>query len=204
MDSLQPAYLRSNAQGALRIFLKRSLFVFVGLILAGLQGCSTIGSSRLSKGPCSELNWYELGRGDGVRGQPSLGWESRVKSCRGFGDSEHRSYTNGWYAGVDAFCSESHGYVFGKTGQPYYDVCPRTSEGEFLTSYEKGLQVYLYEKSLYRWRKEIREKEELVNSLDEAQAKAKLLLDINVLEAEHVKNQKQRAQIESEMKTLLQ
>jgi|GEM_PF-2608159 len=185
---------------------KISVFMLLtlGLCFLGLLGCSSLGSGRLSQGPCSELNWYELGRGDGVRGQPSLSWESHVKSCSDFGDSEHRSYTNGWYAGVDAFCSESHGYVFGKTGQPYYDVCPRTSEGVFLTSYEKGLQVYLYEKSLDRLRREIREKEELVGEVDGAEDRAKLLLDINVLEAEKVQSQKQRAQIESEMKSLLQ
>lgn len=108
------------------------------------MGCQSIDITE-KKYVCSSLDWFEIGRSDGVQGLNSLGWEKREQECSGFNDSHHESYVNGWYAGVNDFCSYSHGFAYGKSGHKYNNVCPAGKEPAFLEAYQKGMKVYRYE-----------------------------------------------------------
>jgi cell fate (sporulation/competence/biofilm development) regulator YmcA (YheA/YmcA/DUF963 family) len=111
------------------------------IFLVALTSCQTL-EIAAKKDDCSNLDWFEIGRSDGVQGLNSLSWGSKEKECNNFNEAHHQGYVNGWYAGVDDFCSESHGFAFGKSGHEYNNVCPESKEPDFVAAYRKGIKVY--------------------------------------------------------------
>ena len=178
--------------------LQRLLLILLLLSLSGCYGASLV----TAQDTCADLNWYELGRSDGIRGQPSLNWQKRVDHCRGFGDPEHRLYTNGWYSGVDEFCSNSHGYHFGKTGQTYYEVCPKSKEEEFLQTYQTGLQAYLFERSLDRLAIKVKGLEDEIQNSQEEASRSVLQEQLKNLQKKQIRHRSSLLKIETEMKSL--
>lgn len=171
------------------MYLSRALQIL--WVFLWLVGCQTIDLSE-EKEPCAERDWFELGRSDGTKGVPNLNWQERAKACKGFAETHHQSYINGWYAGVDDFCSPNHAYLFGRTGLTYYNVCPASKEREFTNAYQKGLQVFLYEKNNQRLNEEIRQ-------LETSSDKETQLNKIENLLEERAENQKQISNIEDQM-----
>lgn len=110
------------------------------------MSCQTVDITD-KKYSCGQLDWFEIGRSDGLQGVDSLSWEIKEKECKGFSDANHESYVNGWYAGVDEFCSYSHGFAFGKSGHSYLNVCPTGKEEGFLEAYRMGTKIYQIEKN---------------------------------------------------------
>ena len=161
-----------------------------------LVGCQTMDIAD-EKEPCAERDWFELGRTDGTKGEPNLKWERRANACREFSKTHHQTYLNGWYAGIDQFCSPEHGYLFGRTGLTYYKVCPASKEKQFMDSYQQGLQVFLYEKTNRQLNQEIREIEGAANK------EARLEQLVSLLE-KRTENQKQISRIEKQMNSRLQ
>ncbi len=107
--------------------------------------CETV-EIKEKKFSCSELDWFEIGRSDGLQGLNSMAYESKKTNCESFSDLEHEKYVNGWYSGVDQFCTSQQGFAYGRTGRKYYNICPTGKEAPFMKSYRQGLKVYLYEK----------------------------------------------------------
>lgn len=95
---------------------------------------------------CSEMNWFEKGRQDGLQGQPSNNWIMYSKDCEKMQQAEIQSYLDGWNHGLSLFCTEKHGYIMAKTGTTYRKTCPDKYEQEFLKGYQQGLQIYMIEK----------------------------------------------------------
>ena len=179
--------------------MPRARFFFFIFLLFLLSGC--FGSTLVStQDVCADLNWYELGRSDGVRGRPSLHWQKRVVECKGFADSEHRLYINGWYAGVDEFCSLGHGYHFGKTGQTYYEVCPKSKEEEFLQSYQAGIKAYLYERSIERLSEKVKDLEIQVKESSLGNQRSLLQEKLSSLRGKQNRHRSALLVIESKMK----
>lgn len=118
--------------------------IFLILPFLWSVSCQTVDIAD-KKYNCNQLDWFEVGRSDGLQGLDSLSWENKEKQCKGFNDANHESYVNGWYAGVDEFCSYSHGFAFGKSGHKYLNVCPTGKEERFLEAYRKGLKIYQIE-----------------------------------------------------------
>ncbi|MCB0379117.1 MAG: DUF2799 domain-containing protein [Bdellovibrionales bacterium] len=169
----------------------------VAVVSLLLISCQSLPLAK-SKGICENLDWFEIGRSDGVQGLPSLKWQERQKACKGFSESNHQSYINGWYAGVDRFCSPSHGFTYGKTGLKYLDVCPTRLEEAFLQAYRKGLKVFLYESANERIAEELRNLSSQRETLAEADKKS-LVGKIQTLEKEKQRNQNLISVIENEM-----
>lgn len=115
------------------------------LMLLLLTACSTVESPK-NTFACSELDWYEIGRSDGVQGHDSMAYKGKQENCSGFSNLDHEKYVNGWYSGVDLFCTPQQGFAYGRSGKKYLDICPSSKETAFLEAYRKGLKVYLYEK----------------------------------------------------------
>ena len=176
-------------------------FVVLPFILGflGFSACNTVGIQVAEKSACGERDWFELGRGDGVRGMPNLGWREVTKTCQGFNGDLHRQYLNGWYAGVDEFCSPEHGFTFGKNGHSYYDVCPKDREKSFVSAYEQGLKIFLVENSNRMISKEIRSIENQLTGSSAVEEKSQLMLRLKDLESKKRANQKQIAEIENQM-----
>ena len=161
--------------------------------------CQTLEISE-KKPSCKEFDWFELGRSDGTQGLSSLNWQEREMTCLQFSESDHQSYVNGWYAGVDEFCSESHGFAFWKTGHKYFDVCPSSKEKVFLKAYRKGIKVFLFESDNKRIAKEL---EDLIQKASEAtpQEKPSLVKKMSLLEEKQQSNRTLISNIESEMES---
>jgi len=169
------------------------------LLLTFSSSCQTLDIAE-KKPTCEDLDWFELGRSDGAQGLISLNWQKREVACQEFSESHHQSYVNGWYAGVDDFCSESHGFAFGKTGHKYFDVCPTSKEAAFLKSYRKGIKVFLYESDNKRISTELKNLSEKTTSAEPTEAPS-LLKMIGDLEGKKELNRVQISEIENEMES---
>lgn len=163
------------------------------------SSCQTLEIAE-KKPSCEELDWFELGRSDGAQGLSSLNWEKREQKCEKFSESHHQSFVNGWYAGVDEFCSESHGFAFGKTGNKYFDVCPTSKEAAFLKAYRKGIKVFLYESDNKKISEELRSLSETASDVDPKEAPS-LIKKISELEGRKELNRVQISEIENEMES---
>lgn len=95
---------------------------------------------------CTQLNWFELGRQDGMQGQPSNNWFLQAKQCEKMGPSEVQNYMDGWNHGLAMFCTEEHGFITARSGAPYKKTCPEKYEEAFLKGYQEGFSVHMIEK----------------------------------------------------------
>jgi hypothetical protein len=109
-----------------------------------LFGCSS--QLVVALPTCSEMNWFEKGRQDGLQGQPSNNWIMHSRECQKMEQAEIQNYLDGWNHGLSMFCTEKHGYILAKSGEPYKKTCPETYEEAFLKGYQQGLQIFLIEK----------------------------------------------------------
>ena len=108
-----------------------------------LSGCSTT-----SKADCIVMDWFELGRTDGMNGKPRSTFQERAKPCLKHGVIPDRAaYYSGHDEGLAIYCTEPHGFDLGKKGLPYTMICPE--ESGFRTGYEKGLKLYCTEENGY-------------------------------------------------------
>ena len=118
--------------------------VLVGLLGLLILSCQTIEITQV-KYNCSQLDWFEVGRSDGLQGKAKESFKAKKGTCEGFQDDFAVSYGNGWYAGVDEFCNPRNGFAFGRSGYEYQNVCPVARETAFLQSYVKGKKIFEYE-----------------------------------------------------------
>ncbi len=108
-----------------------------------LSGCSTV-----SKADCIMMDWFELGRTDGMSGQPRSTFQERAKPCIKRGVIPDRAaYYKGHDEGLLIYCTEQHGFDLGKQGQPYKPICPDSSG--FRTGYDEGIKLYCTEDNGY-------------------------------------------------------
>lgn len=120
------------------------LKIFLFFILVTSTSCS----SRLVvlKPHCSELNWFERGRQDGMQGQPSNNWTMKSDDCEQMEKEEIQNYMDGWNHGLALYCTREHGFATAKAGAAYQKTCPEKYEEDFLKGYEEGLNVFIVEK----------------------------------------------------------
>lgn len=124
------------------MFLTRSVLNLAFLAL--LASCTSTVVAK--KPPCQELSWFEKGRQDGMRGEPSNNWKILSKACQNMSTEMQRDYADGWNNGLTLFCTEEHGFVIAKSGQAYKKTCPERYEAAFLRGYGQGLKYFLIEK----------------------------------------------------------
>ncbi|MEM7645382.1 MAG: DUF2799 domain-containing protein [Pseudomonadota bacterium] len=163
------------------------------------MGCSSIELTQ-SLYQCQQLDWFELGRSDGVQGRDSMGWKIRKDSCESFQSIHHESYVTGWYTGVDEFCSVPNAFVFGQTGQKYRRICPQKKEAAFLLAYQQGLKIYRFEKENKEISEELR-KLNLLTSTSAPQSLPPIIKKMNELETQLELNQALIAELQQEVGT---
>lgn len=147
------------------------------LFLSLSTGCTT--PLVVVKPNCSEINWFERGRQDGMQGQPSNNWTMTARDCAKMSGLEIQKYTDGWNHGLSLFCTENHGFLAAKAGDPYKKTCPEKYEEDFLKGYQRGLRVFIIEKEttqiisqLEGMQKEL--KKETITENDKAQIKKEM------------------------------
>lgn len=150
---------------------------------------------------CEQLDWFELGRSEGVQGKDSLGWKIKKQSCNDFAPVHHESFVNGWYTGVDEFCAPENAFAFGKSGQDYQSTCAAAKEDAFLMAYKKGLKVHSYEKENKSLSDEL-EKLNLLTSSSPPQVVPSLLKKMTELETQLELNKALISQLNSDVESL--
>jgi hypothetical protein len=91
---------------------------------------------------CQGIDWWELGRSDGVSGHASARIRDHEIRCGiGLRTSEIENYMNGRDAGLIDYCTTASGFAAGKNDGFYEHVCPEHLEKEFITNFELGKKV---------------------------------------------------------------
>lgn len=112
------------------------------LLLTGCTTAPVAGRTRVEMNLCAGIDWWELGRSDGVLGYPATRIQKHELRCgTGIRTTELESYMNGRDAGLIDYCSAPTGFAAGKNGAPYLHVCPEHLEKEFFANYESGKRV---------------------------------------------------------------
>ena len=95
---------------------------------------------------CIQPDWYELGRRDGLKGQPIEKLEIYRRECPSKSAVEPEAlYTNGRNAGLVEFCTLENAFEMGRQGLNYSPVCSSLIEPRFLESMERGKAARLLE-----------------------------------------------------------
>ena len=98
----------------------------------------------MSEKDCRAGDWDAIGRADGERGAPGNEVERHQAACTRYKVTVNEDTWRAGYAkGLEAFCTPKGGYLAGRDGQRYHDVCfGLDSEDTFRTAYGEGQQAY--------------------------------------------------------------
>ena len=125
--------------------MKRFIVLFLFLSITGLlSACAT-----LSKNECLQADWFEIGRRDGIVGKPRAVFQEHIEACLEHGVRANReAYYAGREEGLRFYCAEDNGFNLGRRGVRYRHVCPANLESDFLTGYNRGLEIHRFEKKV--------------------------------------------------------
>ena len=108
------------------------------------------GCTMVSKEDCMAMDWYALGRADGMGGRAITYYQNRAKPCIEHGIMPDReAYYQGHDDGLAYYCSEQNGYEMGRRGELNKTLCPPDQAVDFRRGYEAGLAVYCTEENGY-------------------------------------------------------
>jgi hypothetical protein len=114
-------------------------------IILFLTGCATV-----SKEDCLVIDWFEIGRMDGMQGTPRTVFQNRAKSCLEHGvEADRQAYYRGHDEGLKYYCTAQKGFELGRQGLAYKSVCPLQLDKDFWTGYQNGIQLYCSEENGY-------------------------------------------------------
>ena len=104
------------------------------LLLAALAGCAS-----LSESECRERDWGDLGRDDALHGRPPSRLEDHRQACARHGvKPDAARYRSGHAHGLGLYCTPAGGYVSGRRGDHYEDVCPAAAEKAFRPAFRRA------------------------------------------------------------------
>lgn len=88
------------------------------------------------------MDWYEIGRLDGLSGTPYSKLEEHKLQCPDGPEAVHEEmYANGRDAGLVEYCSAQGGLEAGRNGEEYKNVCPAHLEPDFLANFQLGHKI---------------------------------------------------------------
>lgn len=119
--------------------MKRLVFFFAGLMLAGLlAGCAT-----LSKAECEAGDWSALGRSDGTHGYPLSYIDNHISACSEHGIFVNRPlYQSGREEGLRSYCRLDVAEREGRSGRTNYNSCQGQIGISFGRVYENAKDIY--------------------------------------------------------------
>jgi hypothetical protein len=126
--------------------MRKSIVIVSALaILILLAGCATV-----SKEDCLVIDWFEVGRMDGMQGRPRTALQNRAKPCLEHGvNADRQAYYQGHDEGLKYYCTEEKGFALGRQGHPYRSNCRLELEKDFRAGYQRGIQLYCSEENGY-------------------------------------------------------
>lgn len=121
----------------MKVKLSPSIF-FIMLNLA-LVGCGTTQTAE----NCQELDWYEIGRTDGLKGITDDNRRTVKSVCIDTDQSLSEAiYNNGFDNGISQFCSFEVGFELGYNDETKSaEQCPPLLKDEFISGMAQGRQV---------------------------------------------------------------
>jgi len=134
-----------------------------GPLIAAAAALALGGCASLTEKQCESGDWTALGRKDGERGLEASELERHREACAAHGvtpDAAH--YRAGREQGLATFCTPRGGYIAGRRGDVYREVCPAASAGKFHEAFRHGREVSAV----------LRDLKELRRILDELQTAA--------------------------------
>ena len=154
-------------------------------MIASFLGCAT-----LSKNECLEADWFEIGRKDGMTGEPRSLFQKHVDACLKHGIRPNRyDYFEGRDVGLSIYCTENIGFEQGRHGKKYQYVCPPDLEPAFLIGFNQGQEIYKYESEVASLERQLKRIEEQIEDKKKKLNSSKL-------------SDEKRATIRSEIKSL--
>lgn len=122
------------------------------VLLLLLSGCAT-----LNKEECFSADWQMIGYEDGARGHKISRIGLHRQACSKHGVSpDFDLYELGHQQGLKEWCTSRNAYKLGLSGARYNGVCMDMSESAFLSAYNQGREVFLYQKEVKRQEDELR------------------------------------------------
>ena len=108
------------------------------LLTAALGACATLSpEQRLAE--CQATNWQKFGVNDGRLGVPASDRTATFADCSEVGHSvDVVAYQAGRAEGLQVYCTVENGYQVGYEGRRYDNVCPPSSEPDFIQGYDRG------------------------------------------------------------------
>ncbi|WDP86218.1 MAG: DUF2799 domain-containing protein [Desulfobacter sp.] len=141
----------THLKTAMKHFYPRPFFstLFFVLISFALMGCAT-----MKKEECLTANWYEIGYEDGIKGYEPGRISDHRKACAEYGvGPDFTLYQQGRKNGLVEFCTPNKGFVLGRKGRAFKDICPEALKPGFIQGYRQGRQIHEFEQSIHHQKK---------------------------------------------------
>ena len=100
--------------------------------------------ASLTEKECRAGDWREIGRKDGAAGVPLTELSRHREACAEHGVApDTAQYREGHAAGLKSYCTPAGGYLAGRRGDSYREVCPAgAGEKAFLDAFRHGREVH--------------------------------------------------------------
>lgn len=161
---------------------KTVLFPVIITMIISISSCAT-----LSKGECIEADWYEIGIRDGSNGKPRSVLDNHREACKKHGVAPNREqYYSGRNIGIKSYCTPENGFLIGKKGEYYKQVCPLHLDRGFLNSYKLGKEIYDINRDIVKAESRLEKLEkELDRKETRKERRIKIREEIRVLDRKH-------------------
>lgn len=117
------------------------------IVFCGFLALVSVGCGHSSKGPCQEVDWYEIGRQDGAKSKGGAPRRPIKLVCEGSDESLAEAlYNNGYDSALAQFCTPQVAFELGRTGKPANLNCSPLMQEDFNKSYRQGQRVAEIEK----------------------------------------------------------
>lgn len=114
--------------------------LFASAAILACASCAT-----LDEGECRTADWRRIGYVDGRDGRESSRLVEHEKSCSDYGvRPDTQLWTTGYNDGLAMYCTAPNGYVTGRRGDYYNDVCPPEMDRVFRPAWEDGRRIAQY------------------------------------------------------------
>lgn len=127
------------------------------------------GCASLSGQECRAGDWAAIGRQDGAKGLPATQLERHREACGSHGVApDEAGYRAGHAQGLADYCTPRGGYVAGRRGDSYRDVCPASTAEAFLAAHRHGREVHALLEDVKALRRSVHEVQSLALTGDYA------------------------------------
>jgi hypothetical protein len=187
--------------------LSSGLLIVISLV--ALSGCA-----GMNEQACLVTDWRSVGFEDGIAGRSEGSIANYRQQCSKHGVApDLEQYRAGHADGVETYCRAGNGFEVGRRGGRYQGVCPARLEGDFLSAYNEGRQLYELESAVRAVEGEIAARHRRLEKLNKdlgstsiaiiadgtsAEDRAQLLLDTASMAAEQGKIANELEALEAE------